>query len=54
MARAAGLDAVSALDPRIKKVLAKVARRSWGHHVDLLDRAAERLTEHLPQRTRTT
>ncbi|WP_405591641.1 hypothetical protein [Streptomyces sp. NBC_01092] len=54
VARAAGLDAVSALDPRIKKVLAKAARRSWRHHVDLLDRAAEQLTEHLPQRARTT
>ncbi|PKV84314.1 hypothetical protein BX283_1830 [Streptomyces sp. TLI_146] len=53
VARAAGLDAVSALDPRIKKVLAKAARRSWRHHVDLLDLAAEQLAEHLPQHTRT-
>ncbi|MGW3692348.1 hypothetical protein ACWD6U_00455 [Streptomyces sp. NPDC005149] len=54
VARAAGLDATSALDPRIKPVLAKAARRSWRHHVDLLDRAAEQLIEHLPPRTRTT
>ncbi|MEU6148059.1 hypothetical protein ABZ848_47960 [Streptomyces sp. NPDC047081] len=45
VARAAGLDAVSTLDPRIDRVLATAARRTSRRQIDLLDRAAERFTE---------
>ncbi|WP_434591972.1 hypothetical protein [Streptomyces sp. A5-4] len=45
VARAAGLDAVSTLDPRINKVLATAARRTSRQQVDLLDLAAEQFAE---------
>ncbi|MDF3292411.1 hypothetical protein [Streptomyces silvisoli] len=45
VARAAGLDAVSTLDPRIDSVLATAARRSWRRQMDLLDLAAKQFTE---------
>ncbi|AJT62523.1 hypothetical protein T261_0834 [Streptomyces lydicus] len=45
VARAAGLDAVSTLAPRIDRVLTKAARRSARHHDDLLDRAARQFAE---------
>ncbi|MFJ1897215.1 MULTISPECIES: hypothetical protein [unclassified Streptomyces] len=45
VARAAGLDAVSTLDPRIDKVLASAARRTSRRQVALLDLAAEQFTE---------
>jgi hypothetical protein len=45
VARAAGLDAVSTLDPRIDRVLATAARRTWRRQIDLLDLAAEQFTE---------
>ncbi|MEU6355048.1 hypothetical protein ABZ896_38015 [Streptomyces sp. NPDC047072] len=45
VARAAGLVAVSTLDPRIDRVLATAARRTSRHQIDLLDRAAEQFTE---------
>ncbi|MDG5808483.1 hypothetical protein P9869_38720 [Streptomyces ossamyceticus] len=41
VARAAGLDAVSTLDPRIDSTLATEASRCWRRHMDLLDRAAQ-------------
>ncbi|MFJ9211494.1 hypothetical protein [Streptomyces sp. NPDC102264] len=53
VARAAGLDAVSTLDPRIDKVLTTAARRTSRRQVDLLDLAAEQLAE-LCARSRTT
>ncbi|MEV5678943.1 hypothetical protein [Streptomyces sp. NPDC052179] len=52
VARAAGLDAVSTLDPRIDKVLATAARRTSRRQVDLLDLAAEQFAE-LCARSRT-
>ncbi|WP_158698056.1 hypothetical protein [Streptomyces sp. PVA_94-07] len=52
VARAAGLDAVSTLDPRIDKVLATAARRTSRRQVALLDLAAEQFTE-LYRRPRT-
>ncbi|MEK8144268.1 hypothetical protein NKH18_27540 [Streptomyces sp. M10(2022)] len=52
VARAAGLDAVSTLDPRIDKVLTTAARRTSRRQVDLLDLAAEQLAE-LCARSRT-
>lgn len=45
VARAAGLDAVSTLDPRIDRVLATAARRTSRRQIDLLDRAAAQFTE---------
>uniref|UniRef100_A0AAU2ABC5 Uncharacterized protein n=1 Tax=Streptomyces sp. NBC_00093 TaxID=2975649 RepID=A0AAU2ABC5_9ACTN len=45
VARAAGLDAVSTLDPRIDRVLATAARRTSRRRIDLLDLAAEQFTE---------
>ncbi|MHC0433834.1 hypothetical protein ACX6XY_27240 [Streptomyces sp. O3] len=45
VARAAGLDAVSTLDPRIDVVLAEAARLPEFPLVDLLDRAAEQFAE---------
>ncbi|MEU8784835.1 hypothetical protein [Streptomyces sp. NPDC048637] len=45
VARAAGLDAVSTLDPGINTTLATAARRTWRRQMDLLDLAAEQFTE---------
>ncbi|MEV4973586.1 hypothetical protein [Streptomyces scopuliridis] len=45
VARAAGLDAVSTLDPRIDGVLASAARLPERRLVDLLDLAAEQFAE---------
>ncbi|NEB01975.1 hypothetical protein [Streptomyces sp. SID13726] len=45
VARAAGLDAVSTLDPRIDRLLASAARRTSRRQIDLLDRAAAQFTE---------
>ncbi|MFD4786236.1 hypothetical protein ACFWN1_03995 [Streptomyces sp. NPDC058459] len=45
VARAAGLDAVSTLDPRIDKVLATAARRSPRSQMKLLDLAAEQFAD---------
>lgn len=52
VARAAGLDAVSTLDPRIDKVLATAARCTSRRQVNLLDLAAEQFAE-LCARSRT-
>lgn len=45
VARAAGLDAVSTLDPRINGALASAARLPERRLVDLLDLAAEQFAE---------
>ena len=45
VARAAGLDAVSTLDPRIDDTLTTAARLPERHLVDLLDLAAEQFAE---------
>ncbi|MEU6990602.1 hypothetical protein ABZ953_08105 [Streptomyces sp. NPDC046465] len=45
VARAAGLDAVSTLDPRIDKILATAARRTTRGQVKLLDLAAKQFTD---------
>ncbi|MET9849733.1 hypothetical protein [Streptomyces ossamyceticus] len=45
VARAAGLDAVSTLDPRIDDTLTTAARLPEGRLMDLLDLAAEQFTE---------
>ncbi len=49
VARAAGLDAVSTLDPRIDSTLATEASRCSQRHIDLLDRAARQFTQHHPR-----
>ncbi|MEV7197157.1 hypothetical protein AB0N81_35925 [Streptomyces sp. NPDC093510] len=53
VARAAGLDAVSTLDPRIDQVLTTAARRTSRGQVKLLDLAAKQFAE-LYTRPRTT
>ncbi|MFF0201929.1 hypothetical protein [Streptomyces sp. NPDC005017] len=53
VARAAGLDAVSTLDPRIDSVLTAAASRSWRRQMDLLDLAAEQFTQRHPRPART-
>ncbi|WP_155059120.1 hypothetical protein [Streptomyces blattellae] len=49
VARAAGLDAVSTLDPRIDDVLTTAARLPERRQVDLLDLAAEQFAELITQ-----
>ncbi|MFE9566949.1 hypothetical protein ACFYMW_00410 [Streptomyces sp. NPDC006692] len=49
VARAAGLNAVSTLDPRIDDVLTTAARLPERRQVDLLDLAAEQFTKHHTQ-----
>ena len=54
VARAAGLNAVSTLDPRIATVLTNVAHLPSKRHMDLLDIAAEQFAErhtHIPRAT---